>query len=67
MKKSLLLLAAMGMGAAANAQTESAFMDPYALLGEGAKDEAVSVAAGTTLCASASVTMKAAWDDPEHQ
>ena len=63
MKKSLLLLAAMGMGAIANAQTESAFMDPYTLLGEGAKDEAVSVPAGTELCASQSVTMRTAWDD----
>lgn len=63
MKKSLLLLATMGMGAIATAQTESAFMDAVALLGEGAADEAVAVSAGTELCASASVSMQAAWDD----
>lgn len=63
MKKSLLFSAALFSAAMANAETESAFIDAEALLGADAKETAVAVAAGKELCKSASVTMKAAWDD----
>ncbi|MBR0038252.1 MAG: hypothetical protein IJP70_11535 [Bacteroidales bacterium] len=61
--KKLLLLSAACVVMAANAQTESAFMDPVATLGEGAKDAAVAVTAGTVFCQSANIKMEAAWDD----
>ena len=51
------------MAMAANAQTESAFLDAEALLGSEATETAVSVAAGKLLCESSSVKMEAAWDD----
>ena len=63
MKKLLSLLSATCVVMAANAQTESAFMDPVALLGEEAATTPVSVAGGTVFCQSANVKMKAAWDD----
>lgn len=63
MKKTLLFVAALGMSVAANAQTESAFMDPVALLGEDAKSTPVAVEAGFEFCKSASVSMKAAFDE----
>lgn len=60
MKKFFTLVAMATMALGANAQSESAFMDVEAL-GIGS-DAAVAVTAGTTLCSSASVTMKAAYD-----
>ncbi len=48
---------------AANAQTESAFMDPVTLLGEDAQYTPVAVSAGTVFCESANVKMEAAWED----
>lgn len=65
MKKIFTLAAMAAMTLCASAQTESAFMDAVGLLGEGAtsKENAVSLKAGTEMCKSASVTMKAAWDD----
>lgn len=63
MKKLLSLLSATCVIMAANAQTESAFIDPVALLGEEAATTPVSVAGGTVFCQSANVKMKAAWDD----
>ncbi len=61
--KKLLLLSAAFVTMAASAQTESAFMDPVATLGEGATSEAAAVSAGTVFAQSASVKMEAAWDD----
>ena len=58
MKKIFTLVAMATMTLVANAQTESAFMDAEAL---GIGSTAVSVAEGTELCKSASVTMKAAY------
>ena len=65
MKKIFTLAAMAAMTLCASAQTESAFMDAVGLLGEGAttKENAVSLKAGAEMCKSASVTMKAAWDD----
>lgn len=58
MKKTLLFGAALCMAAAVNAQTESAFIDAAAL---GITTENTDVAAGTVLCTSTNVTMKAAY------
>ncbi len=63
MKKQLLLLSAIAVSGAAFAQTESAFVDAVALLGEGAAKTAVEVAAGTVVCESKSVTMSVAYKD----
>lgn len=63
MKKQLLLLSALAMGGATFAQTESAFVDAEALLGEGASKTAVSVEAGKVVCASKNVTMSVAYND----
>jgi len=59
MKKSLLFSAVACFAFAANAQTESAFLDVEAL---GIGEEKVAVTGGTVLASSASVTMKAAYD-----
>ncbi|MBR2184796.1 MAG: hypothetical protein IJ897_05175 [Prevotella sp.] len=58
MKKIFTLVAMATMAFTANAQMQSAFMDVETL---GIGSSAVSVAAGTTLCSSANVTMKAAY------
>lgn len=50
------------MFAAASAQTEKAFVDAVALLGEDASSTAVDVTAGTVVCESENITMKAAYD-----
>lgn len=59
MKKSLLLTAVACVAMAANAQTESAFIDAEAL---GIGSDKVAVTGGTVLATTASVTMKAAYD-----
>ena len=61
--KKIFTFAAMFACVAASAQTESAFVDATALLGEGASETAVQVNAETELCKSENVTMKAAWSD----
>ena len=58
MKKIFTLVAMATMGLVANAQTESAFMNTQEL---GIGSDAVSIAEGTVLCSSSSVTMKAAY------
>lgn len=63
MKQTLLLLAAACMGSQAFAQTQSAFVDAVALLGEDAAKTAVAVKSGTIVAQSDNVTMTAAWDD----
>jgi len=62
MKKSLLLCAALFASVAANAQTEKAFVDAVAVLGEEAADTKVAVTAGTVFCESQNVKMTAAYD-----
>ena len=61
--KKIFTFAAMFACVAASAQTESAFVDATALLGEGASETAVQVNAETEFCKSENVTMKAAWSD----
>ena len=61
--KKIFTFAAMFACVAASAQTESAFVDATALLGEGASETPVQVNAETELCKSENVTMKAAWSD----
>lgn len=63
MKKIFTLACVAAMATASFAQTESAFADATTLLGEDASTTAVSVAAGTVVCSSENITMKAAFDD----
>lgn len=64
MKKIFTLAAMAAMTLCASAQTESAFMNAQELLGNPEDPNAkVSLTSGTEMCKSASVTMKAAWDD----
>lgn len=64
MKKIFTLAAMAAVVLSASAQTESAFMNAQELLGNPEDPKAkVSLTSGTEMCKSASVTMKAAWDD----
>ena len=63
MKKIFTLVAMATFAFAANAQTETGFVNAEELLGAEAAETAVSVEAGKVLCSSASVDMKAAFDD----
>lgn len=64
MKKIFTLAAMAAMTMSAFAQTESAFMNAQELLGNPEDPKAkVQLEAGTEMCKSASVTMKAAWAD----
>jgi len=63
MKKVFTFATMVALAVSASAQTESAFVDATALLGADASTTPVSVKAETEICKSASITMKAAWDD----
>lgn len=63
MKKIFTLVAMATFAFAANAQTETGFVDAEALLGAEAASTAAAVEAGKVLCSSANVDMKAAFDD----
>ena len=63
MKKIFTLVALATFAFAANAQTESAFVNAEELLGAEAAETAAPVESGKVLTSSASVDMKAAFDD----
>lgn len=63
MKKLFTFAAMVAITMSASAQTESAFLDAETLLGAGAAETAVNVAAETVFCSTTNVTMKAAWAD----
>ena len=63
MKKIFTLVALATFTFAANAQTESAFVNAEELLGADAASTAVAVEAGKSLCSSQNVVMKNTYDD----